>query len=188
MVIFIFSMGYSFLYVQIILRINLWYIFVLFSIILFTYLIIFIIHIYNEKIKSKISFININNYIFRQGLEVIVLIFAIIIFSTTTNLGRWCTMDNSPYPWENRYLTEEEQQIINFFQNEDITGFIFTNFPKIAERISGVGFLPIFSDRTAIGIALYYRFITPNVIHKNTRFSLSEFSILRFFFLMKLIQ
>ena len=180
-IVLFFSVGYSFLYVQMILRIDLWYMFALFSIAIFIYLLSFIKYKCNRKIKSKISFINFNNYNFRQGLEVLVLIFSILIFSTTTVVGRWRIVDSSPYPWENRYFTEEEQEIIIFFQNEDVFGLIYTNVPEIANRISGVGFLPIFSDRTAIGIALYYRFITFNEIHKNTIFSLSEISTLRFF-------
>jgi len=164
-----------------ILRINLWYVFVLFSITLFIYLVSFIIHKYNGKLKSKISFINLNNYKFRQGLEVLVLIFSILIFSTTIVVGRWRTVDSSPYPWENRYLTEEEQEIINFFQYEDVSGLIYTNVPEIAERISGVGFLPVFSDRTPIGLAIYYDFISPREVYEHTLFSLSGLSNLELF-------
>ncbi|KKN58104.1 hypothetical protein LCGC14_0555370 [marine sediment metagenome] len=183
MIILFFSAGYSFLYVQIISRINLWYMFVLFSIALFTYLVSFIIHKYNGKIKSKFSFININNYKFLQGLEVLILVFSILIFSTTTVRGKWGLEDSSPYPWENLYLSEEEQEIINFFQNEDIFGLIYTNVPEIANRISGVGFLPVFNDWTPTGIPLYYGFITPNEVHEHTEFSftgLSKFTFLIF--------
>ncbi len=151
-----------------------------FSIDLFLYLINFIIQKYNGKIKSKISFININNYKFRQGSEILVLIFSIVIFSTTTVVGLR-TVDSSPYPWENRYLTEEEQEIIKFFQNEDIFGLIYTNVPEIANRISGVGFLPVFSDKSSIGTVLYYGFINPNQVHEHTTFSLSGLSTFSFF-------
>jgi len=147
--------------------------FVLFSIAFFLYLVSFILHKYNRIITSKIPFININNYKFRQGSEVLVLVFSIVIFSTTTVVGRWGFVDSSPYPWENRYLSGEEKEIINFFQNEDVSGLIYTNFPEIANRISAVGFLPVFSDRTPIGIALYYGFISPNEVYEYTEFSLS---------------
>ena len=180
-VVFFFSVGYSFLYVQMILRIDLWYMFVLFSIALFIYLLSFIIHKYNRKMKSEISFLNIDNYKLRQGLEVLVLIFSILIFSTTTVVGQWRRVDSSPYPWENRYLTEQEQQIINFFQNEDIFGLIYTNIPEIAFRISGVGFLPVFTDKSNIGTALYYGFISSNEVHEHTIFSLSSLSTFSFF-------
>ncbi len=181
LVVFIlFAIGYSFLYVQLILSINLWYVFLLFSVILFIYLFSFIIHKYNGKLKSKVSFINFNNYKFRQCLEVLVLIFSIVIFSTTTVVGRWRTVNSSPYPWENRYLTEEEQEIINFFQNEDIFGLIYTNISKIADRISGVGLLPVFNDITFMGNTLYYSFILPNEVYEYTVFSLYSISTLGF--------
>ncbi len=133
MVFLFFAVGYSFLYVQLILRINLWYVFLLFSIILFTYLFSFVIHKYNGKLKSKVSCINFNNNKFRQSLEILVLIFSIVIFSATTVLGQWRAIDSNPYPWENRYLTEEEQDIINFFQDENLSGLIYTNIPEISE-------------------------------------------------------
>ncbi len=176
----LFAVGYSFLYVELILRINLWHVILLFSIILFIYLFSFIIHKYNGKLKSKVSFINFNNYKFRQGLEILVLIFSIIIFSATTVVGRWRDIDNSPYPWENRYLTEEEQQIILFLKEENISGLIFTNLPDIANRISGVGFLPVFHDRTSLGQALYYQFIEVSEVYMHTVFSVYLISKLGF--------
>jgi len=81
---------------------------------------------------------------------------------------------SNPYPWENRYLTDEEIEIIEYFQNEDIDGLIYVTDNYISERIGGVGFLPTFSDRVVIGISLYYGFISPNEVHKNTEFSLLE--------------
>ena len=179
-VILFFSVGYSFLYVQLILKIDLWYMFALSSIAIFIYLLSSLIYKYEGKIKSKIPFINIDNYKLRQGLGALVLIFSILIFSTTTVVGLRRNVDSSIYPWENQYLTEEEQEIINFFQNEDILGLIFTNVPKITNRISGVGFLPVFSGRS-LGATLYYGFITPNEVHDHTVFSLSALSSLQFF-------
>ncbi len=180
-IVLFFSVGYSFLYVQMILRIDLWYVFSLFFVAIFIYMLSFIKNRFNRKIKSKFFFITFNDYNFRQVLVVLILIFSILIFSTTTVLGRWRTVESSPYPWENRYLTEEEQTIINFFQNEDLSGLIYTNVPEIANRISGVGFLPVFSDRSNIGTTLYYEFITSNEVHDHTVFSLSALSTLHFF-------
>ncbi len=180
-VILFLAVGYTFLYSQIIFRINLLYMFVLFPIAIIIYLVNFIVHKFSEKIKSKISFIYTNNYKFRRDSEVFVLLISILIFSTTTVVGRWRSVDTSPYPWENRYLTGEEKEIINFFQNEDIFGLIYTNVPLIAPRISGVGFLPIFRDKNLIGAALYYGFISPDEVHENTVFSLSGLSTLSFF-------
>ena len=180
MVVLFFSVGYSLLYAQMILRIDLGYMYVSFSIALFIYLVSVIVHKYNRKINSKFSFIDINNYKFRQGSEVLVIVFSFIIFSTTTFVGLRRTVDSSPYPWENRYLTEEEQEIINFFKNEDIFGLIYTNVPLIANRISGVGILPVFSDRYSLGV-LYYGFISPKKVHEYTIFSLSNLDKLIFF-------
>jgi hypothetical protein len=180
MVFLLFAIGYSFLYIQLILRINLWYAFLLFSVILFIYLFSFILQKYNGKLKSKVSFINFNNYKFRQSLEILVLIFSIVIFSTTTVVGQWRNIDSNLYPWENRYLTEEEQDIINFFQDENLSGLIYTNILEIAEKISGVGFLPVFSDISFMGNTLYYSFILPNEVYEHTVFSLYSISTLGF--------
>ncbi|GAI63182.1 unnamed protein product, partial [marine sediment metagenome] len=180
MVFLFFAVGYSFLYVQLILRINLWYVYLLFSILLFTYLFSFIIHKYNGKLKSKVSFINFNNYKFKQCLEILLVIFSIVIFSTTTVVGKWRNVDSNPYPWENRYITGEEQQIILFFEDENLSGLIYTNLPEIAARISGVGFLPVINDRTSIGNTLYYHFIEASEVYKHTVFSLLSISTLGF--------
>ena len=51
----------------------------------------------------------------------------------------------------------------------------------IATRISGVGFLPVFSDKSFIGTALYYGFISLNEVYESTEFSISGLSTLRFF-------
>ena len=182
MVLLFLAGGYSFLYIQIMLRINLWYMFVLISIALFIYLVSFIIHKYKRKIKSKFSFININNYKFRRSSEVLIIIFSIIIFSTTTIVGPWRTRDSSPYPWENQYLTEEEQEILNFFQNEDVYGLIFcAPGIVISERLAGVGFLPFFSDRLSDGKNIYYGFVSREDVYENTEIYISGLSQLNFF-------
>jgi len=195
----IFAIGYSLLYVQLIFRINLWYMFLLLSFVLFFYLFFFIINLYNAKIQSKISSINFNNYKLKQ-LEMFILIVSVIIFSTTTVTGRWRSLDSNTYPWENRYLSGEEQEIINFFQDEDISGLIFTNVPELGNRISGVSFLPVFNlleyhkgetgiefvpIATPSGKALYYDFINPKEVYKYTLFSISYFSSLNFFWYNK---
>ena len=125
--------------------------------------------------------INFNNYEFRQCLGILVLIFSIVIFSTTTVVGKWRDIDSNPYPWENLYLTEEEQEVIDFFQIVNIYGLIYTNVSEIAARISGVGFLTVFSDRAYIGTTLYYGFISSNEVNKYTVLSLSGLSTLHFF-------
>ena len=159
--------GYSLLYVEIILNINLWYLFVLIIIPLLFYLFIFIINKY-----SNISFDSVK---LQKGLGISILFISMVIFTTTTVEGRLRYIDSNPYPWENRYLTDEEIEIIEYFQNEDINGLIFCAAGiYISERIGGIGFLPTFSESTLIGIPLFYGLINPNYVHENTEFSLSE--------------
>ncbi|KKN12675.1 hypothetical protein LCGC14_1014020, partial [marine sediment metagenome] len=56
----------------------------------------------------------------------------------------------------------------------------YTSLPEIANRISGVGFLPVFTDFLAIGNTIYYGFISLNEVHENTEFSFSRLSSLNF--------
>ncbi|GAG59083.1 unnamed protein product [marine sediment metagenome] len=73
--------------------------------------------------------------------------------------------------------------IFEFFQDEEIDGLIFTTDSFIAEKISGVGFLPTFHGRVSIGKALWYDLITSNEVIENTEsfFSLSALIEQRFF-------
>lgn len=72
---------------------------------------------------------------------------------------------------------------------------IFTNVPEIANRISGVAFLPVFDLlesykgetgiefnplSTPLGTAFFYDFISPKEVYEHTLFSLSFFSTLSF--------
>jgi len=173
------SVVYSLLYVEIYIYINLWYMYILISISLLFYLLVIIIYKYHSIFLSKVSYSSVK---LQQWLVIFVLIISILIFTTTTVVGRNTEVDRNPYPWDNRYLTGEEIEIIDYFQNEEINGLIFTAAGiLIAERIAGVGFLPAFYDRTSDGKALYYGFTTPNVVHKYTVFSLSGLSELNFF-------
>ena len=88
---------------------------------------------------------------------------------------------NSPYPWDNRYLTDEEIQIINYFKGEDVNGLIFVTDVRIAERIRAVGFLPTFSEPIKIGLPLFYGIISPNYVYEHTKFSLMDFFSFTFF-------
>ena len=85
----------------------------------------------------------------QKGFGIFVLIISVLIFTTTTVEGRLRSIDSSPYPWEKRYFTEEEIEIIDFFQKEEIYGLIFA-VPGvlIAEKLAGVGFLPTFYNQT----------------------------------------
>ncbi len=88
---------------------------------------------------------------------------------------------NSPYPWDNRYLTNEELQIIDFFKEQDVDGLIFVADRFIADRIGAVGFLPAFSVPVEIGIPLFYGIISPNYVYEHTKFSLKDFFRFAFF-------
>ena len=50
----------------------------------------------------------------------------------------------------------------------------------MALRISGVGFLPVFSQRTGLGQALYYQFTDKSDVYKYTIFSSTRISRLGF--------
>jgi len=173
------SVGYSLLYVEIILQINLWYMFALLIISLLFYLFVIIISKYHNILLIKDSLISFKLQKWFVGF---VLIISMLIFTTTTVVGRNTAVDSNPYPWENSYLTEEEIEIIEFFQNEDVEGLIFCAAgPLIAERIAGFGFLPSFFDRVYDGKNIYYGFVTPEEVYENTEFSLLELDRFRFF-------
>jgi len=173
------SVGYSLLYVEIILQINLWYMFALLIISLLFYLFVIIISKYHNILLIKDSLISFKLQKWFVGF---VLIISMLIFTTTTVVGRNTAVDSNPYPWENSYLTEEEIEIIEFFQNEDVEGLIFCAAgPLIAERIAGFGFLPSFFDRVYDGKNIYYGFVTPEEVYENTEFSLLELYRFRFF-------
>ena len=64
-------------------------------------------------------------------------------------------------------------EIIDFFQKEEIYGLIFTTAGiLIAERLAGVGLLPVFNNQTLDGKSIYYGFIPPNEVHQHTEFTL----------------
>jgi hypothetical protein len=75
-------------------------------------------------------------------------------------------------------------KIIEFFQNEEIDGLIFTFDPYIELKISGVGFLPTFYGRSLIGKALWYDLLNPKEVIENTIFSFSFSDIIKQRFLL----
>jgi len=173
------SAGYSLLYAEIYIEISLWYMFILISISLLFYLFVIFTYKYRSILRSKVSF---NSVKLHKALDIFVLIISILIFTTTTVVGRNTGVDSNPYPWDNRYLTGEEIEIINYFQNEDVDGLIFCAAGiYISERIAGVGFLPCIFDRVYDGKSLYYGFIRPEEVYENTEFSLSEIDRLGLF-------
>ncbi|KKL70166.1 hypothetical protein LCGC14_2107640, partial [marine sediment metagenome] len=155
------------------------FLFLLVSLILFLF--VFLIINYNNLTFSHASF---DPYKLKKGIWITAFTMSFLAFSEINLEAGRANVFSSPYPWENRYLTNEEIEIIEYFQNEDIDGLIFCAAGiHISERIGAVGFLPTFSKSTLIGIPLFYDFIDPNYVHENAEFSLSrlfEFSLFNF--------
>jgi len=168
------SIGYSILKVGVSLINIPWYVFVL----TFLSFILFLFVLMIKKFKTlKFSKTTINPHKMKKGIWILILTFSILIFSITTIETNRAGMISNPYPWENTYLTNEEIEIIEFFQNEDIDGLIFATIGNIGGRIGAVGNLPTFTSGTTagnfIGINLWFDLIDPYDVIKNTYFSFS---------------
>ncbi len=150
----------------------LWNVFLILFVSLILFLFVFLTINYNNLIFSRAYF---DPHKLKKGIWIIALTMSFLAFSEIGIEAGRDDVISSPYPWENRYLTNEEIEIIEYFHNEDFDGLIFCAAGRyISERIGGVGFLPTFSESTPIGIPLFYGFISPNYIHENAEFSLSE--------------
>jgi len=160
------SIIYSILKVRISTGINLNYFFVLLFVSIIMFILVFIVNKYKLFNRNII----LNSFRFKKQFWTIFLTISILIFSIITIETNRTNMCSSTYPWENSCLTNEEIEIIEFFQNEEINGLIFSFSSEIANKISGVGFLPVFNSRVYIGKALWYGLISPNEVIKNTEF------------------
>ena len=161
--------AYSFIKVEVSVEINLWFVYLLIFVSLFLILSIFVL--------KKYDFLNLRNITLdfqnlKKGVWNIILIISIIIFSITTIETNRAGLAYSPYPWENSCLTDEEIEIIKFFETEEINGLIFT-IGITSTRFSGIGFLPAFHNYSSIGLDLWYNLISPDVVLQNTFFSFS---------------
>jgi len=136
------------------------------------FLLVFLINKYDNVHLSFSSLDSqkLKNFFWMVSLTLSILASSII----NVEIGRYDGL-NSPYPGDNRYLTDEEIQIIDFFKGEDVNGLIFVADRDIAGRIGAVGFLPAFSIHQKIGLPLFYGIISPNYVHENTKFSLKDF-------------
>ncbi len=170
-------MGYYLLRLEIYSKIIFWdvFLFLLCSLILF--LSVFTVNNYNNLNFSRVSF---DPHKLKKGVWIIALTISILASSVINVEASRFDNINSPYPWENRYLTDEEIEIIEYLQNEDIDGLIFVSDRYISQRIGGAGFLPTFCEAVEIGLPLFYDIITPNYVYENTEFSLD--ALLRFTF------
>ncbi len=109
----------------------------------------------------------------RKEFWIITLIIPFLTFTMMEIQMRNYERMNSSYPWENNYLTNEEKQIINYFQNKDLNGLIFVCDDEISARIGGIGFLPTFHGLELIGLCLWYGVVSPEEIHMGTKVSSS---------------
>ena len=150
-----------------------WNVFLILFVSLILFLFVFLTINYNNLTFSRASF---DPHKLKKGIWIIALTMSFLAFSEIGIEAGRDDVISSPYPWENRYLTNEEIEIIEYFHNEDINGLIFCAAGRyISERIGGVGFLPTFSESTPIGIPLFYGLISPNYVHENTEFSLDNY-------------
>ncbi len=156
-----------------------WDVFFILGVSLILFLSVFLIINYNNLTFSRASF---DPHKLKTGIWIIALTISFLVISEINIEAGRAEVISSPYPWENRYFTNEENEIIEFFQNEDIDGLIFCAAGIfISERIGGVGFLPTFSKSTLTGVPLFYGLINPNFVHENTLFSFSELESFGFY-------
>ncbi len=149
-----------------------WNVFLFSLVSLILFLFVFLIYNFNNLTFSRASF---DPHKMKKEIWIIALTISFLTFSELYVVAGRHALTTSPYPWENRYLTNEEIEIIEYFQNEDIEGLIYVTDVYLSDRIGGVGFLPTFSRSSRIiGIPLYYGIIPPNYVHENAKFSLSE--------------
>ncbi len=126
------------------------------------------------SISLKIHYEKINfHFKLRKEFWIITLIIPFLTFTMMEIQMRNYEIMSSSYPWENRYLTNEEKQIINYFQNKDLNGLIFVSDDVISGRIGGIGFLPTFNGFESIGLCLWYGVVSPEEIHMGTKVSSS---------------
>ena len=164
--------GYYLLRIEIYSRIALVDILFLTLVSLALFLLIFLIHKNNNFHLSipSLDSQKLKNFFWMALLTLSILTSSII----NVEISRYDGL-NSPYPWDNRYLTDEEIQIIDFFKGEDVDGLIFVADHFISERIGAVGFLPTFSIPDKIGVPLFYGIISPNYVYEHTKLYLSDF-------------
>lgn len=131
------------------------------------------------KFKLKIRKSNLinqySNTLFKNRGKVYITAFIIsIITSSVINHEMYLnSKNNSPYPWENNTLSDEEIKIIKYFEGNEIEGLIFVSNKYISNRIGGFGFLPTISEPVLIGKPLYYGLINQTQVYENTVLLLS---------------
>ncbi|KKK70650.1 hypothetical protein LCGC14_2921840 [marine sediment metagenome] len=125
---------------------------------------------YQKKIFKKkfVKSFNLQNSVLISAL-----IISTLIFTTTTIVGGNTVNSSERYPWDNRYLTGEEIEIIHYFNGVDIDDLILSGVGiYIEDRLAGVGFLPFWTIDHIGGRALYYDLINPEDVKGNVEFNL----------------
>ncbi len=174
------GVGYSILYVELYVNINLWYMLISGAIFILTYLFMIIIYKYRKNFVEKIFVTSFN---LQNWVLILALVISSLIFTTTTIVGRNTGIDSNPYPWDNRYLTGEEIEIIHYFDDVDIDELILCGAGfYIEDRLSGVGFLPFWTYDHIGGRALYYGLINPEEVQGNVDFNLLGITSFNFFY------
>lgn len=153
---------------------SLYYMFLL-SLILFIFLLFIIISYYKNQNFSKTFYKTLKHWTIATTI-IIILSSALVAGSKKNDYSE------SPYPWENGYLTNQEIEIIEYLKNQEIDGLIFSTAGKAGSRIGYAGFFPIFSNNRSfisIGNALFYGLVSPNEVFENTKsfFSFETFSL-----------
>jgi len=96
------------------------------------FLLVFLINKYDN---IHLSFSSLDSQKLKKFFWMVLLTLSILTLSIiNVKISRYDSL-NIPYPWDNRYLTDEEIQIINYFKGEDsnlqnlnlntLSGFLF---------------------------------------------------------------
>lgn len=103
--------------------------------------------LHNQVLKSS----KLTNYkLSRLIKEIEIMIFVVSLFFFRLIREERRTGINS------RYLTDEDFQIIKFFEDKPIKGLIYVPILLVDTRINAIGFLPIFYDRNTIGTLILF--------------------------------
>ncbi|GAH84256.1 unnamed protein product, partial [marine sediment metagenome] len=123
--------GYFLIRIEIYSRIALVDILLLSIVSLALFLLIFLI---NKNEKFYLSIPSLDSQKLKKFLWMVLLTLSILISSiATVEISRYDGL-NSTYPWDNRYLTDEEIQVIDYFKGEDVDGLIFVADRFISDR------------------------------------------------------
>lgn len=150
------------------------YVNIILQLLLFISLILFLIVFKLNKFKN-LHFLkfSVESFRLKKGVWILILIIGMLFF-LVIRVDRARGSDS-------RYLTIDEIEIVEYFKNKEVDGLIFVPIHLVCSRIRGFGFLPIFFDTEIIGTPLYYGFIIPDEVHKNTYFSILGLSTFNFF-------